>query len=216
MTLSGGSKPLPRPLREVEAYWEALRTNGDIPSKADVAPTGLECALPYMMILERLAPGVSRFRFGGQVFHDLLGMSAERVPLTVLFASSCQRDIACAVDNVFQKPAILRGDLASKAGIGRPSISAQMVLMPLKDAAGGTSQALGALYFEGRLGRVPRQFSDMRLKQTRLILDRPYSQPDPKPLAAYEPDQPGFSPKKTGRPAYTGRPRLRVIHGDKA
>lgn len=215
MFRSGGQKTLPRPLREVEAYWEALRQSGDIPTKSQISPPGLEESLPYVMLIERLAPCVSRFRFGGQAIHDLLGMSADRVPLTVLFSASCQRALANAVEDVFAKPAILRVELDSKGGIGRPSLSGQMLIMPLRSETGTISHAFGALHYEGRLGRVPRQFTDIRLKSTRLILNNNHGATQTEPVNAYEPAQATFHHKEYGRPAFAKRPRLRVIQGDK-
>ena len=215
MNQRGGMNTPSRPLREVEAYWEALRTNGDIPYKAQVSPTGLETALPHIMMIERLAPGVTRFRFGGRIFHDLLGMSPERVPLTVLFASNCQRDFANAVEDVFQKPAILRAELVSKGAIGRPALTAQMLLLPLRDSNGDASHAFGALSFDGRLGRVPRQFTDMRLRETRLVLRHHYDSVGSDPQTVHEPSQVRFGHKNKGRPDSAGRPKLRVINGDK-
>lgn len=216
MSQQVGASSLSRPLREVEAYWEALRQTGDIPAKSQISPSRLDAALPHVMLLERIAPGVTRFRFGGQAFHDLLGMNAERVPLTVFFSSSCQREIAQAVEDVFQKPSVLRAEMVSKGGIGRPTLSAQMLIMPLRDANSDISHAFGALTYDGRLGRVPRQFTEVRLKTTRLILNDPgFVQSPTQPEIAYEDDQKMIGRKKTGRPEFTGRPTLRVIDGDK-
>lgn len=210
----GGPKTPPRPLREVEAYWEALREAGDIPCKSQITPPRLETALPHVMLIERIAPLVTRFRFGGQALHDLLGMSVDRVPLTVMFASKCQRKLAAAVEDVFASPSILRVEMHSSGGIGRPSVSGQMLLMPLRDVNGDISHAFGAMTYEGRLGRVPRQFTEVRMKATRVILNREFTATTTEPLVAHESDQPLFDHKENGRPT-TGRPRLRVIEGDK-
>ncbi|MEM1421046.1 MAG: PAS domain-containing protein, partial [Pseudomonadota bacterium] len=49
----------------VEAYWEGLRAGRLVPRRADVDPRGIDQALEYSFILERIAPGMARFRLAG-------------------------------------------------------------------------------------------------------------------------------------------------------
>ncbi|MEZ5686504.1 MAG: PAS domain-containing protein [Paracoccaceae bacterium] len=48
---------------ELRAYWEGLRQGRQaVPSRAEVDPRGIDRALEYSFILERVAPGMGRFR----------------------------------------------------------------------------------------------------------------------------------------------------------
>ena len=48
-------------ISEVQAYWEALRDGRQVPCRSEVDPRGIERALEYTFVLERIAPGVARF-----------------------------------------------------------------------------------------------------------------------------------------------------------
>ena len=47
-------------LAQLRAYWEGLRAEGDLPTRAQIDPRGIERALEYAFIAERIAPGVAR------------------------------------------------------------------------------------------------------------------------------------------------------------
>jgi len=117
-----------RALRELEAYWEALRPSDRIPDRSNVRPDGLLNVLDVTFILERVAPGVSRFRLAGHKISDFLGVQAENVPLTALFNATSQQEVAATVEKVFTQPAILKADLVSLGSVGRPKINAEMAI----------------------------------------------------------------------------------------
>lgn len=205
-----------RALRELDAYWEALRPSDGIPDRSSVRPDGLLNVLDVTFILERVAPGVSRFRLAGHKIGDFLGIPAECVPLTALFSATSQHDVAASVEKVFTQPAILKADLISLGSVGRPKICAEMALYPLKDGSNGITRALGAISFQGRIGRTPRQFQEVQIGLTRPVLDYAAEQ-HPQQLehrAAYETAASPFAHQKR-RPEKTSRPELRVIQGDK-
>lgn len=207
---------LPRPLREVEAYWEALRPYGDIPQRCELSPSGLENALEYTFILERVAPSVTRFRMGGHKVAELLGLATERVPFTTLFTSDCQIEVAKAVEAVFQNPGILRAELSSRRNIARPKLDAHLLLLPVKNDDNEVNRALGVLHWEGRIGRAPRQFNEVRLNATRIVMNPlEYVQLSNQRVKEFDEHDLQFTHKEK-RPDISGRPKLHVIDGDKA
>ena len=84
-------------LREVEAYWSGLRDGRAMPARADVDPRGIQSALEYAFILERIAPGVARFRVAGMHLNDLMGMEVRGMPLTAMFVPEGRKEISAAV-----------------------------------------------------------------------------------------------------------------------
>ncbi len=82
------SKTLFSQINEVEAYWYGLRSGRVVPFRSEIDPRGIERALPYTFILERIAPGLARFRLAGSHLNDLLGMSA-RNAVHFVFYTGC-------------------------------------------------------------------------------------------------------------------------------
>ena len=52
-------------VEKIRTYWESLRIEGDIPLRAAVDPRGIEAALEFAFMVERVAPGVARLRLAG-------------------------------------------------------------------------------------------------------------------------------------------------------
>ena len=75
----------PRPLREVEAYWELLRDGRLVPDRSEVDPRGFPGALAHSFLLERIAPGHARVRVTGRHLSDLMGIDMQGLPLSSLF-----------------------------------------------------------------------------------------------------------------------------------
>ncbi|MFC3118128.1 PAS domain-containing protein [Jhaorihella thermophila] len=73
------------PIRQAEAYWIALSENGTIPRRTQIDPRALENILPQTFILERIAPGLARFRLAGQHLCALAGMEVRGMPFFGLF-----------------------------------------------------------------------------------------------------------------------------------
>ncbi len=67
-----------RALSQVEAYWEGLRQGRDVPMRSDIDPRGIEDALEYAFILERIAPGLARLRVAGSHLSDVMGDGGAR------------------------------------------------------------------------------------------------------------------------------------------
>ncbi|SDG03367.1 PAS domain-containing protein [Sulfitobacter delicatus] len=146
------------PLAQVEAYWEALRGNRLMPCRSDIDPRGIEEALPYAFILERVAPGVARLRIAGTHLRELMGMEVRGMPITSFFTNAARPLVAEALEDVFQLPGQTTLHLTSAATYGKPALEARMLLLPLKSDLGDVSRALGCLMAVGDLGKAPRRF----------------------------------------------------------
>lgn len=157
------------PLRQVEAYWCALRNGAAVPRRAQIDPRGLENVLEYAFILERIAPGVARFRLAGQHLNTLAGMEVRGMPLSAFFTPSGRIHISAALEHVFDAPAVAELLLQGKPKFGRAAPKARIILLPLQDENGEITRALGVLVAED-----VKAFSGLQLSVVDTVL-RPVS-----------------------------------------
>lgn len=205
------------PISLVEAYWDALREGREMPKRADIDPRGIESALEYAFILERVAPGVARLRIAGSHLHDLMGMEARGMPLTSFFEHETRTRVAGLLEEVFQTPATAELKMFSTASLGQPALEARMVLLPLKSDLGDVSRILGCLVAVGDMGTIPRRF-DLRSVEMNRIGDGVAPAPAveaPKPVSTgFAEPQNGFK----GAEASTTKPKfphyLRLVKSD--
>ncbi|WP_245604588.1 PAS domain-containing protein [Sulfitobacter donghicola] len=175
------------PLSVVEAYWEALRAGRQMPKRAEIDPRGIETALEYAFILERVAPGVARMRVAGSHLHDVMGMEPRGMPLTAFFEKDARIRIAGLLEEVFQTPCSTEVQMVSTFRQGIPQLNARMVLLPLKSDLGDVSRILGCFVSHGELTDAPNRFeiSDISLRK---LDGTPLDSPVPA-----EPEIEGFS-----------------------
>jgi hypothetical protein len=150
-------------LTQVRAYWQGLRQGTALPARDTIDPRGIAEALESTFLLERIAPGVARFRIAGLHLHDLIGLDVRGMPLSTLFDPASRKRLSDGLEAVFTTPAILEMWLEAERGLGRPHLEGRMLLLPLSDAQGQTSLALGCLAMAGGMGRAPRRFAMMGL-----------------------------------------------------
>ncbi|MGH1425681.1 MAG: PAS domain-containing protein [Pseudooceanicola sp.] len=216
-------------IREVEGYWQGLRGGRLVPRRSEIDPRGIERALEFAFIIERIAPGIARLRIAGSHLSDLMGMEVRGMPLSSFFAPSARSEAGDLIEQVFRSPATAELTLSAERGIGKPAIDARMILLPMKSDLGDMSRALGCLSTHGAIGRSPRRFEISGTIVKRLIhddgvnLDTPgepaptahadpatSDAPDPvtttpgfnDPRAAFQDDKPGVS---------KGRASLRLV-----
>ncbi|MGA9251214.1 MAG: PAS domain-containing protein [Roseobacter sp.] len=146
------------PLAQVEAYWEALRGARIMPNRSEIDPRGIEQALEYSFIVERIAPGIARLRIAGSHLSDLMGMEVRGMPLTAFFAPASRRQVSDTLEEVFETPATCVMTLHSEKAVGAPPLDARLLLLPLKSDLGDVSRLLGAFVSVGDMGRSPRRF----------------------------------------------------------
>ena len=146
------------PLAQVEAYWEALRGSRMMPNRVEIDPRGIESALEYAFIVERIAPGIARLRIAGSHLSDLMGMEVRGIPLTSFITPNSRRQLSDLMEEVFEIPAVATLRLHAPASAGAPELEARLVMMPLKSDLGDVSRILGAFVAVGEIGRSPRRF----------------------------------------------------------
>jgi hypothetical protein len=192
------------PLQEVRAYWEGLRDGPALPSRGDVDPRGLQAALEHVFLIERIAPGIARFRLAGMHLSDLMGMEVRGMPLTALIEPQGRAGIEALVEQVFSAPAIVEVALEAERGLGRAALQGRMLLLPLTDD-GVCDKALGCLVTLGALGRTPRRFAVSRQRTEAVTVTA--SAPTQRVPAFAESPAP-FTP------APKARPHLRLVKSD--
>ncbi|MCL6282124.1 PAS domain-containing protein [Ruegeria sp. 2012CJ41-6] len=136
------------PLRQAEAYWAALRQGDGVPKRAAIDPRGLSNLLQYAFILERVAPGLARFRLAGQHLTQLMDMEVSGVPLTALFAGPDRQAVSDHLTRLFDGPAIVDLTLCGQRRFGRKTPTARMILLPLRSECGNVDRALGVIVSE--------------------------------------------------------------------
>ncbi|PYG34755.1 PAS domain-containing protein [Pelagimonas varians] len=207
------------PLRNIEAYWHGLCSENDVPLRSQIDPRGMENALEYAFLMERIAPSMAKIRVAGSHLSDLMGMQIAGMPLSSLIAPSDRDRFGQAVTKLFGDPAVVRIDLKAEGGFGKPDLEGHMLLLPLKSDFGDMSRGLGVFVSNGKIGRTPRRFAitNIDVKQAVSskiesgITDRrpvKVSEPEPAPMRSFqEPAKPfkgklsAASPAKTAKPA---------------
>lgn len=170
---------------QLRAYWEALRRGRLVPNRSDIDPRGIEGCLEYAFILERVAPGMGRFRLAGMHLNDLLGMEVRGMPLTALFAPAGRKAIAEVTEAVFSGPAVAELDLVAETAIGKPPMKARLIILPLKSDLGDVNRALGCLVAEGEaIGRTPRRFEVAAAQVTPIVQGAPTPAELPQPVGS--------------------------------
>lgn len=224
-------------LSQVEAYWDALRGDSLLPKRSQIDPRGIEAALEYAFIIERIAPGVARLRIAGSHLSDLMGMEVRGMPITAFLGIPSRRRFSDMMEEVFETPATATLDLSHVGEFGT-SMSARMLLLPLKSDMGDVSRILGCLVTSGKIEDTPCRFDIDTIKLTAIksgepilpqpvrehgaIFETPPSETPPSetfpsdaPPAATR--QQGFSAPKTdftGAPKKGHPPYLRLVKSD--
>ncbi|MCU0901790.1 MAG: PAS domain-containing protein [Cypionkella sp.] len=89
---SGGNDRIDQGMiSEVRAYWEALRNGDMLPRRDRVDPRGIAGALEHSFLVERIAPGIARFRISGMIYNDLMGMDIRGMPMSCLFMGDARQ-----------------------------------------------------------------------------------------------------------------------------
>lgn len=146
------------------AYWSDLRRDGIVPKRAEIDPRRIEGLLSDTFILERIAPGLARFRVAGANLAELMGMDVRGMPVSSFINPEARDGFGGMLARLFEEPATVQLDLTSKAGFGQAALSARMLLLPLRSDLGDVSRAIGCLVVDGVPGRVPRRFDIARAR----------------------------------------------------
>lgn len=160
---------------DVMEYWSGLRVGGALPQQMDLDPRGIASALPYVFMLERIAPGIARIKVAGAHMNDLMGMEVKSMPITA-FAAPGERSVFLPlIDQVFDGPAMVELGLEAKRAGYAPK-EAEMLILPVEDGYGRVTRALGCLVARGPIVFSPYRF---RVKSQRVMpLPLPVSRPE--------------------------------------
>ena len=180
------------PIRQAEAYWHALRDGAEVPRRTQIDPRGLANILEYTFVLERIAPGIARFRLAGSHLNDLAGMEVRGMPLTSFFTPAGRTQIGAVLEHMFDTPAVAELSLGGESRRGRPCPDARMILLPLQSDLGDVNRALGVLIADKSTGQSPQRFdvTDLTLRPVAdLQAIRPaITQPNREPVAGFAED----------------------------
>ena len=153
----------------VEAYWEALRGSRMVPKRSEIDPRGIETALEYTFVLERIAIGMARMRIAGSHLNNLMGMEVRGMPLTSFITPTGRRQMGDMLEEVFQRPSACEVRLSAEVGRNKPAMDARMLLLPLKSDLGDVSRVLGCFVARGEMGSLPRRFDILGTKIRPLV-----------------------------------------------
>lgn len=203
-----------RTLKELWDYWETLRAGRSAPMRREIDPQGLGAALDTAFILERTGPAEVRFRLAGLSLCELLGMELRGMPADALIAPPDRETFATALARVFDDGRVLQLGMRSDIA-GAPPITANALILPLRDDFGQLNRALGAMVLKGPLMAAPRRFALTATRHTRVVTtatDAPEAELPSGPADTGTP-APGLreAPAAWNGPAgpRTGRPRTR-------
>ncbi len=202
-------------ISQVEAYWHGLSDGGNIPRRSDVDPRGIQDALENAFIIERIAPGIARFRLAGMHLNDLLGMEVRGMPFSAFFTPALRETLNQKVEAVFSEPSIISFDLEAEGGYGKPALKGKMVLLPLTDDFGDVNRALGVMITDGKIGRSPRRFEKIEANHRPLNTAALRGEDKPQnPITPVKSGDPFIETAKRPTPITVGRPALRLVKSD--
>jgi len=157
-------------LRQAEGYWTALCRDGEIPRRSRIDPRGIQNILGQACILERIAPGLARFRLAGHDLTDRAGMDLRGMPLSCLFTPAARQPLAEALEHLFAAPAVVELSLRGERRLLHRAPGARLLLLPLRGDAGDVTRALGVLVCDPEPpARGPHRFdlADIALRPVR-------------------------------------------------
>jgi len=136
-----------------------------LPRQDDLPASALGPALAYAFVLERIGPGIARFRHAGQRVQALMGLELRGMPITAFSAPGGRSRLLALTDAVFDGPETVEIDLLARRA-GRTSLLAEMLLLPLADETGTVRRALGTLVPKGPQAFVPCRFQVVHARRT--------------------------------------------------
>lgn len=145
----------------LEGYWDGLSEGQSVPYRSQLDPRAIEAVLEYSFVLERIAPGVCRFRLAGNHLNELMGQEVRGMPATAMFQAESRKEISRMLEKVCSQACLMDVHLTAESGFGRGALQARLFLAPLLDDRGNVTRILGCLQSQGRIGRQPRRFSVM-------------------------------------------------------
>jgi hypothetical protein len=136
---------------QVRAYWEGLRKDGQLPSRAALDPRGLDGALDRVFLADRIGRGVANIRIAGSGLAEFAGLDPRGLPLSCLFGNDSRALLSETLEQVFAGAAIAELDLGADRGT-QGTVIAQLLLLPLSPDR-DTRQVMGVVGFQPEGGK---------------------------------------------------------------
>ncbi|ARO14566.1 hypothetical protein BVG79_01220 [Ketogulonicigenium robustum] len=127
----------------LEAYWQRLRGDAaSAPALFDFDPTQVDAVLPYSLVIEGIAPGMTRVRVAGTEIDKLFDGDVRGMPFSALFAGPARAHLQALTEQVFSGPAVI------EAAVRMGTAQGQMIMLPLTSHEGRITRAICAIIFE--------------------------------------------------------------------
>lgn len=196
-------------LQIVRAYWEALRDGALPPFHRQVEARGLEAALSHTFTLRRIDARTTRFHAVGQAVAAMIVVRPlADTPVAALFAAEARPRAADLAEAVFAGPAILEMDLVAQEAARGHRLAARLHLLPLRDPAGRTTEAMGCLVPLDGADPRPTAFAIAGSRVMPLQTGAAVPAGTLRAVTGFaEPPAPFAAKARTG-----GRPHLRLVH----
>ena len=194
----------------------SLRGSRLVPLRSEIDPRGIERALDNTFLLERIAPGLARFRLAGKVLNSLLDMEVRGMPITALFRTDDRDAVRSALNALFEGPEVVSIQMTVREQITLRSIAADLKLFPLKSDLGDLSRALGCISIHGQPANRPGRLAIETLSTIKLSGETSEKNPISRPmdeLSGFKERPVSFDHKQ--RVQGSGTTHLRVIKGGK-
>ena len=141
-TLSGLDDPI---FELLISYWHEQKLGATVPARRRIDPMAIDMALPWTLIIHRNSSHSARVRVAGQKLHEGFGRDPRGMNLDALFDQQSKPELDNYLDSLFRRPAMVQIPIRTTARILRPSQPATMLLLPLADAQGKITRAIGAV-----------------------------------------------------------------------
>ncbi|SHI40469.1 PAS domain-containing protein [Palleronia salina] len=148
----------PDPFVTLERYWLRVAAGRIMPHRDEIDPRALSGILDRVFLLERMAPGVARFRLAGERLNGLLDMDMRGLPLTSLFFPASRDGVNSSVRALFDDPARIDMTLDGPREGRRGRVAARLLILPLRDRDGAVTRAIGCLSAGGATIKAPQRF----------------------------------------------------------
>lgn len=179
-------------LTELLDHWERLRAGRIAPLRSEIDPRQIENALQHAFILERPENGEARFRIAGMKLSELMGMEVRAMPANAIIVPEMRSEFSTVLHNLFECPEIVELTLEAPVPNGG-KISADMLLLPMKNDEGEISRILGCLVASGVAPFPPHRFLIKSRRVTRIVASD-YTHVRAK-VSGFSESVPSFAPK---------------------
>ncbi len=131
-------------IQTLRSHWDSLRTNGELPLRADINPRQIPDVLDSLFIFERLNPQDVRVRIAGLNLCEMMGMEVRGQSPVSFFDSSTRRRFAAVVADVLDRATVAQLGLDTVDKMGNEA-RADMILLPLRSDFGDVNRVIGCV-----------------------------------------------------------------------